>query len=433
VIAPSVPELYQPVDQSRGHRGQLRPDVRLLHRAAAASETLAEQEPQARRGAGAGVDESQLTAADSRQRQTGGVPSRATPPQRPAPARPAASRWVLHVDLDEFIAAVEVLRRPDLAGRPVVVGGTGDLAARAVVSTASYAAREFGIRSGMPLRAAAKRCPSAVFLPVDKPAYEAASEQVMAALRQFEAVVEVIGWDEAFLGAVTTDPEELARRIAAQVLTATGLNCSVGIGQNKLQAKLATGFGKPAGVFRITSATWFSLLGDRPPDALQGIGARTAKKLAEMGISTVSELAATDDAALAARFGPAIGPWLGQTGRGRDPSPVAGDPRVARSRSREVTFQQNLDDWEQVRSEVARLAALVQEDVAPDGRLIGRVGLKLRWAPFTTQTRAKALSSPTLDAGRLEQAVLAALDSFPPGPDGTRRAVRLAGVRYEFA
>src|SRR6478735_9314805 len=148
--------------------------------------------------------------------------------------------WVLHVDLDQFIAAVEVLRRPELRGRPVVVGGDGDPGKRGVVSTASYEARAFGVHSGMPLRTAARRCPDAVFLPVDREVYEAASTTVMDTLRTFDAVVEVLGWDEAFLGVRTDDPEALAREVQRRVREATGLDCSVGIGQNLLQAKLAT-------------------------------------------------------------------------------------------------------------------------------------------------------------------------------------------------
>src|ERR1700689_3449367 len=122
-------------------------------------------------------------------------------------------RWILHVDLDQFIAAVEILRRPELRGLPVVVGGDGDPAKRGVVATASYEAREHGVHSGIPLRTAARRCPDAVFLPVDKPAYEAASEDVMAVLRELAPAVEVMGWDEAVLAVETDDPEALARRV----------------------------------------------------------------------------------------------------------------------------------------------------------------------------------------------------------------------------
>src|SRR5690348_1175129 len=155
-------------------------------------------------------------------------------------ARPApdARSWVLHVDLDQFIAAVEVLRRPELAGRPVIVGGRGDPTERAVVSTASYEARAFGVGSGMPLRIAARKAPDAVILPVDAPAYTAASEEVMATLRsQPGAVVQVLGWDEAFVGVQTDDPEATAREIQRAVLDRTELHCSVGIGDTLVRAK----------------------------------------------------------------------------------------------------------------------------------------------------------------------------------------------------
>ncbi|MGN6577888.1 MAG: DNA polymerase IV, partial [Nocardioides sp.] len=195
--------------------------------------------------------------------------------------------WVLHVDLDQFIAAVEVLRRPELAGLPVVVGGRGDPTERGVVSTASYEAREHGIGSGMPLRTAARKCPDAVFLPVDAPAYEAASARVMDTLRSFDVPVEVLGWDEAFLGVDTDDPQAFAEAVRAAVLDATGLHCSVGIGDNKLRAKIATDFGKPRGVWQLTADDWFEVMGERPTTALWGIGAKTGRKLAALGIDTV--------------------------------------------------------------------------------------------------------------------------------------------------
>ena len=169
-----------------------------------------------------------------------------------------------------------------------MVGGDGDPTKRGVVSTASYEAREHGVHSGLPLRTAARRLPDAVFLPVDRPAYEEVSETVMTVLRSTGAVVEVLGWDEAFLGVETSDPEGFARSLAARVRSATELDCTVGIGENKLQAKIATGFGKPAGVFRLTFANWFEVLGGRPTDALWGIGAKTAKKLTDLGITVVA-------------------------------------------------------------------------------------------------------------------------------------------------
>jgi DNA polymerase-4 len=267
-----------------------------------------------------------------------------------------------------------------------------------------------------------------VFLPVDKPAYEAVSATVMAALREFDAVVEVIGWDEAFLAAETGDPEGLARRIQQRVRAVADLGCAVGIGENKLQAKLATGYGKPGGVFRLTHESWFDVLGGQPADALWGIGPKTAAKLADLGIGTVRELAGTDPFALAAHFGPTIGPWLVQTARGLDGSPVDSAPYVARSHSREITFQQDIGDWDEVRGEVARLARLVAADIAAEQRAAVRVVVKVRYVPFFTRTHGHGLAEPTTEAAPIEDAALAALDQFTG-----RRPVRLLGVRAEFA
>jgi nucleotidyltransferase/DNA polymerase involved in DNA repair len=330
------------------------------------------------------------------------------------------SQWVLHVDLDQFIAAVEMDRHPELRGKPVVVGGDGDPKKRGVVSTASYPARELGVHSGLPLRTAAKRCPDCVFLPVDADAYNAVSARIMAVLRETGEPVEVLGWDEAFVGVATEDPEGFARGLAADVKAATRLDCSVGIGQNKLQAKIATGFGKPAGVFRLTAETWFEVLGERPPDALWGIGGKTTAKLAGLGIATVRELAAADPDRLAREFGPMTGPWLVLLGRGRGEAEVDPTPYVARSHGREVTFQRNIADWALVRAEVARLAGQVAGELS--GRPVARVVVKVRYAPFVTVTHGAALT------GTIEEAARSALEAFEPD-----RPVRLLGVRAEFA
>jgi nucleotidyltransferase/DNA polymerase involved in DNA repair len=351
----------------------------------------------------------------------------AVPPAVP-PATPpgtgntrGVSPWVLHVDLDQFIAAVEVLRRPELRGKAVVVGGGGDPGKRGVVSTASYEAREYGVHSGQPLRTAKKRCPDCIFLPVDADAYNEVSARVMGVLRETGQPVEVLGWDEAFVGVDTDDPEAFAQGLAADVRAATDLDCSVGIGENKLQAKIATGYGKPAGVFRLTFATWYELLGDRPPDAIWGIGAKTTAKLAGLGITTVRELAAADPDRLAAEFGPMTGPWLVLLGCGRGDAEVDPTPYVARSHGREVTFQQNIREWAKVGDEVTRLARQVADEVSE--RTVARVVVKVRFAPFVTVTHGVPLT------GTIEDAAQAALALFTPG----LRQVRLLGVRAEFA
>ena len=354
---------------------------------------------------------------------------------------------VLHVDLDQFIAAVEMLRRPELAGRPVVVGGHGDPTRRGVVATASYAAREYGVRSGMPLRTAARRCPDAVFLPADNPAYEAASAEVMAVLREFGptdgAVVEVLGWDEAFVGARfdgagTDDPSELAQRIRAAVHDHTRLACCVGIGDNLLRAKMATEFAKPpprdedgvpagTGVFTLTAENWDAVIGARSTRALWGIGAKTAAKLADRGLHTVRELGAADPAWLAAELGPSLGPWYVQLGQGLSRVEVRGEPWVARSRGHEETFPADLTDWTEVEAATAGLARQVAATVAAEGRPAVRLIVTVRFAPFTTRTHGMTLAGPTTDPATIEAAALELLDRFT-----RRRPVRLVGVRAVF-
>lgn len=335
---------------------------------------------------------------------------------------------MLHVDLDEFIAAVEVLRRPELAGRPVVVGGRGGPTERGVVATASYDARAFGVGSGMPLRLAARKCPEAVFLPVDKPAYEAASAIVMDTLRGLGVMVEVLGWDEAFLAVETDDPLTFARQVQKAVLDATGLHCSVGIGDNKLRAKLATGFGKPRGVFSLTASNWYDVMADLSPAALWGIGSRTAKRLAGLGITTVRELADADPDELAAQLGPTMGPWYHRLARGVDSSPVDGSPYVPRGRSRETTFQDDLTGSAEIERQVSRLAGEVADDIRADGRPAVRLTVKVRFAPFFTNTRSRALPAPTYDGEQIAGLAVELVRSFTD-----ERPVRLIGVRAEMA
>ncbi|MCK0113560.1 DNA polymerase IV [Ornithinimicrobium sp. F0845] len=336
--------------------------------------------------------------------------------------------WVLHVDMDQFLAAVELLRRPELVGLPVVVGGRGDPTERAVVSTATYEAREFGIRSGMPLRTALKRCPEAVFLPVDFPVYEAASEQVMQTLREFPgAVVQVLGWDEAFVGLETEDPEAAARELQARVLAATQLHCSIGIGDTLVRAKTATEFGKPQGVFRLTQDTWLEVMGARPTRALWGVGSRISARLGELGIGTVRQLAAADDDDLAAVFGPSTGPHLRRLGAGAGSRHVDDTPWVARAHGHETTYQQDLTDAAQIEAALRELADQVVTDLRAEDRACARVHLKVRFAPFFTFTRVRKLPEPTLDPGVIADTALSLLRKL-----GDDRPIRLLGIRGEM-
>jgi DNA polymerase IV len=335
---------------------------------------------------------------------------------------------ILHVDLDQFVAAVEIRRRPELRGRPVVVGGAGDpTQRRQVVATASYEARAFGVRSGMPLRAAVRRCPEAVFLPSDPVAYQAASDEVMAALRSLSVPVEVWGWDEAFLGGGSDEPERLAARVQQVVVEHTTFSCAVGIGDTRLQAKTATGFGKPGGIFRLTRESWLPVMGDRPASVLWGIGPKTSRALAAAGVRSVADLAGADPAALAALFGPSTGPWLVDLGRGGRDGEVTGEPWVARSRSRERTFPEDLTDPAVITDCLGDLARTLARDVVADGQVVARVAIKVRYPSFTTPTRITTLPAPTTDVATIEQAAVSLLDRVDLG-----RGVRLLGVRVEF-
>lgn len=336
--------------------------------------------------------------------------------------------WILHVDLDQFLASVELRRHPELAGLPVIVGGSGDpTEPRKVVTCASYEARQFGVHAGMPLRTAARQCPDATFLPSDPAAYDAASEQVMGLLRDLGHPVEVWGWDEAFIGADVEDPVALAEQIRAVVSSETGLSCSVGISDNKQRAKVATGFAKPAGIYRLTDANWMSVMGDRPVDALWGIGPKTAKKLAALDITTVRQLACSDAELLTSTFGPRTGLWLLLLANGGGDDVVSAEPWVPRSRSHVVTFPRDLTDRNEMAAAVTELARRTLGEVVAESRIVTRVAVTVRTATFYTRTKIRKLDEPTVDADVVVAAALHVLNLFE-----LDRPVRLLGVRLEL-
>ncbi|MVU79927.1 DNA polymerase IV [Nocardia sp. ET3-3] len=353
------------------------------------------------------------------------------------------TRWLLHVDLDQFQAAVEFRRHPELRGQPVIVGGNGDPAEpRKVVSCASYPARAFGVRAGMPLRTAARVCPEGVFLPQDLAFYAEASEEIMALLRTFPGRVEVLGFDEAFLAVDTDEPEELAREIRAAIAE-LDLTCAVGIGDNKTRAKLATGFAKAVGktgqsgeavdpdtgtgIFRLTADNWVELMAHRPTGALWGIGARIAKRLSGLGIETVADLAAADRKALAAEFGPNTGPYLWVLGHGAGDTDIS-EPREPVGHSRSETFPRDLTERDEIDAAVVRLAAQVAEETVAEGRGIGRVSVTVRTKTFFTRSKQRKLPAPTADVDEIVQIALEVLHQFE-----LDRPIRLLGVRVEYA
>jgi DNA polymerase IV len=337
---------------------------------------------------------------------------------------------VLHVDLDQFLASVELRRHPELAGLPVIVGGSGDpTEPRKVVTCASYEAREFGVRAGMPLRTAARRCPDATFLRSDPAAYDAASEQVMGLLRDLGHPVEVWGWDEAYIGVTgENDPVDVAEQIRAVVSSETGLSCSVGISDNKQRAKVATGFAKPAGICRLTDANWMAVMGDRPVDELWGVGPKTAKKLASLGVTTVWQLAHSDAELLTSTFGPRTGRWLLLLAKGGGDTQVSADPWVPRSRSHVITFPHDLTDRDEMYSAIIELAKQTLSDVVAQSRVVTRVAVTVRTGTFYTRTKIRKLDQPTTDCETIVAAALRVLDLFE-----LDRPIRLLGVRLELA
>jgi DNA polymerase-4 len=223
------------------------------------------------------------------------------------------------------------------------------------------------------------------------------------------------------------DPVRFAAHIRSRVLEETALHCSVGIGDNKLRAKIATDFGKPRGSYVLTAENWFEVMGERPTTALWGIGSKTAKKLAALGIDTVTQLAESDARVLAAELGPTMGPWYHRIGRGVSDSPVSAEPWVPRAHGRETTFQEDLEDWGRIAEEVRALTRQVVQDIDKEGRPAARVGLKLRYRPFITVSRSLTLSEPSNDPEVLADAAVSLLDRVEK-----ERAVRLLGVRLEM-
>lgn len=337
--------------------------------------------------------------------------------------------WILHVDLDQFLASVELQRHPELVGLPVIVGGSGDpTEPRKVVTCASYEARAFGVHAGMPLRTAARRCPDATFLPSDSAAYDAASDRVMGLLRDLGHPVEVWGWDEAYIGANVNDPRALAERIQQVVAAETGLSCSVGISDNKQRAKVATGFGKPAGIHALTDDNWMPTMGGRDVSALWGVGPKTSKKLAAMGITTVADLASTDAAVLTSAFGPTTGLWILLLAKGGGDTTVSAEPWVPRSRSHVVTFARDLTDRAEMDAAVVDLAQRTLAEIVEQQRLVTRVAVTVRTSTFYTRTKIRKLPSPTTAAATIVDTALDVLGLFE-----LNRPIRLLGVRLELA
>ncbi|WP_268878160.1 DNA polymerase IV [Gulosibacter macacae] len=339
-----------------------------------------------------------------------------------------SSATILHVDMDAFFVAVELLDRPDLRGEPVIVGGAGG---RGVVSSASYEARAFGVHAAMPIGRALQLCPKATVLPGNMQKYRDASARVMAVFRDITPLVEPLSIDEAFLdvaGATKLfgSPTEIAQLIRRRVLEITGLTCSVGAASTKFVAKLASGKCKPNGMLVIPAEDTIPFLHALPVGALWGVGATTEQKLRSRGISTVFELAHTPRAALDRMIGKAMGERLADLAWGRDPRGVEIERRE-KSVSHEQTFDVDVTSHAELEREVRAQADAVGARLRRAGLVAGTVAIKLRWANFETLSRQVRLERPSNTGLVLFRAAAKLLDEA----HGEGRAVRLIGVRAD--
>ena len=310
---------------------------------------------------------------------------------------------ILHVDLDAFFAAVEQRDRPELRGRPVVVGG-GGAQDRGVVSAASYEARRFGVRSAMPLRTAAALCPDVVFVPVDGRKYGLVSREVMAILRRFSPLVEQVSIDEAFLDvagveALLGTPETVARAIRKAIREELQLTASVGVAASKLVAKVASDLRKPDGLVVVPAGTEAAFLAPLPIGRLWGVGERTRMALAIYDVATIGDLAALPTDLLTRRFG-SQGAVLAARARGIDSSPVAGG-EAAKSVSHEHTFDHDTNDREVIERTLLGLSEGVAGRLRAGGVRAGTISVKVRDSAFETHSRQRSLGSPTDQADEI--------------------------------
>jgi DNA polymerase-4 len=331
------------------------------------------------------------------------------------------SPCVAHLDADAFYVSIELNRHPELRGLPVVVAGSGP---RAVVTTASYEARRFGVGSAMPAARARRLCPQAVFLPPDGMHYREVSRRMMGIVRSHVERVEVVGLDEAYLdlGGLYS-PRAAMRRILVDIREATELVCSVGIGPNKLVAKVASDAEKPAGFLILTREQACERFAESPPGLIPGIGPKTAARLTELGLNTMRELAGAPEQLLIERFGPNHGRELRRRARFEHDGEVS-EARKVVSESRERTFDYDVRDFARLREALMQMSGELCASLAAHDHHGRTIGIKVRLDDFSTVTRSRTLEVPTSDAGQVTRVALALLEQYAPA-----RPVRLLGVR----
>lgn len=338
-------------------------------------------------------------------------------------------RIILHVDMDHFFTAVEEKQHPEIKGKPVIVGadpkqGKG----RGVVSTANYEARKYGIRSAMPISKAWKLCPEAVYLPVNYPLYTQASNQVMDILRKHADKFEQWGIDEAFLDITAkakdfTEAETMAQHIKVEIRQQTGLTCSIGIGPNKLVAKIASDIKKPDGLMTVTSENAEQFLAPLPVRKLLWVGKKTEARLAAAGIKTIGQLAHADPTRLAEMFG-GMGIQMNIMAHGIDRSEVE-EREGIKSSSRDITLQEDTSDQDFVLRMLDELSEQVHKDISSQGFYFKTVTIRVRYENFETHTHGKTLLLITNSLAELKKTARELIQPyFKPG-----RKIRLISVR----
>ena len=335
-------------------------------------------------------------------------------------------RAILHIDMDAFYASVEEQDRPELKGKPLIVGGTGG---RGVVAAASYAVRRFGVRSAMPMREALRRCPEAVVVHPRMARYKEISDQVFAIFREFTPVVEGLSLDEAFLDVTASQqllgsPEKIGADIRRRIAAQTGLTASVGIAPNKLLAKIASDLNKPDGMCRIDAANMREILDPLPIHKLFGVGQKTLPTVLAAGISTFGDARTAGEAVLWRAFGK-HGKAMRDRAAGLDDRPVE-PSREEKSISAEETFDTDIRAPARLSAQLKALADRTASRLRAHRLLAGRVSVKIRRSDFTTYTRQRALEPPTQDTAVISAAAQALLDDWLATQP--HAAIRLLGV-----
>jgi DNA polymerase-4 len=334
-------------------------------------------------------------------------------------------RRIIHIDMDAFYASVEQRDDPRLRGKPVAVGGSPE--SRGVVAASSYEAREFGVRSAMPMVRALRLCPSLVVVSPDFSKYRSVSQQVMAILRSCTALVEPLSLDEAYLDVTENDWREplattVAKTLKARIREITGLTASAGVAPNKFLAKIASGWKKPDGLTVIAPERVEKFLQLLPVETLWGVGPVTAKKLRAIGVERLVDVRTTNEEHLRRAVG-SLADWITRLSYGDDPRRVVPD-RPWKSRSCESTYAEDLDDPDEIRREIERFARETASMLARKNLLARTVTIKVRYADFTTVTRNHTAEAPTCDENEIVARALALLERTDAG----RRPVRLLGV-----